>query len=73
MGFYNADTAKIGLEEAEYVSASSCSTQKLWMKHQLEDYLINESNIPILYDNTADIGIYFFILKLNTLKLNIIF
>ena len=36
--------------------------QKLWMKHQLEDYLINESNIPILYDNTAVIGIYFFFL-----------
>jgi len=25
------------------------------MKHQLEDYQINENNIPIYCDNTADI------------------
>jgi len=41
--------------EAEYISASSCCTQLLWMKHQLEDYQINANNIPIYCDNTAAI------------------
>ena len=33
--------------DAEYISAASCCTQLLWMKHQLEDYQITESCIPI--------------------------
>nr|KYP57052.1 Retrovirus-related Pol polyprotein from transposon TNT 1-94 [Cajanus cajan] len=43
--------------EVEYVSAGQCLTQLLWIKHQLEDYDIYESNIPVLYDNTAAINI----------------
>jgi hypothetical protein len=39
--------------EAEYISAANCCTQLLWMKHQLENYQINENIIPIYYDNTA--------------------
>jgi len=41
--------------EAEYISAASCCTQLLWMKHQLEDYQINANNIPIYCDNTTTI------------------
>jgi hypothetical protein len=41
--------------EAEYISAVSCCTQLLWMKHRLDDYQINANSIPIIYDNTAAI------------------
>ena len=41
--------------KAEYISATTCCTQLLWMKHQLEDYQINANNIPIYCDNTAAI------------------
>jgi len=41
--------------EAEYISATSCCTQLLWMKHQLEDYPINANSIPIFCDNIAAI------------------
>jgi len=41
--------------EAEYISAASCCTQLLWMKHQLEDYQINTNSIPIYCDITAAI------------------
>ena len=41
--------------EVEYISAASCCTQLLWMKHQLEDYQINANSIPIYCDNTAAI------------------
>jgi len=41
--------------EAEYISAASCCTQLLWMKHQFEDYQITESCIPIYCDNTTAI------------------
>jgi len=39
--------------EAKYISAASCCTQLLLMKHQLKDYQINANSIPIFYDNTA--------------------
>jgi len=41
--------------EAEYISAASCCTQLLWMKHQLKDYQISANNIPIFCDNIAAI------------------
>jgi len=41
--------------EAEYISATSCCTQLLWMKHQLEDYQINVNSIPIFCDNTTTV------------------
>src|SRR5580765_7828591 len=50
-------TIALSTAEAEYVSASICGSQMLWMKHQLEDYQINESNIPIYCDNTAAISL----------------
>jgi len=48
-------TIDISATEAEYISAASCCTQLLWMKHQLEDYQINANSIPIYCDNTAAI------------------
>nr|KYP59169.1 Copia protein [Cajanus cajan]KYP59172.1 Copia protein [Cajanus cajan] len=43
--------------EAEYVAVGQCLTQLLWIKHQLEDYDIYESSIPVLCDNTTVISI----------------
>ncbi|KEH33597.1 hypothetical protein MTR_3g448730 [Medicago truncatula] len=48
-------TIAMSTAEAEYISAASCCTQLLWMKHQLEDYQINANSIPIFCDNTAAI------------------
>ena len=48
-------TIAMSTEEAEYISAASCCTQLLWMKHQLEDYQINANSIPIYFDNTVAI------------------
>ena len=48
-------TIALSTAEAEYISAASCCTQLLWMKHQLEDYQILESSIPVFCDNTAAI------------------
>ena len=41
--------------EAEYIAVARFSTQMLWMKSQLEDINIFESNIHILCDNTSAI------------------
>jgi len=48
-------TIVMSTTEAGYISAASCCTQLLWMKHQLEDYQINTNSIPIYCDNTAAI------------------
>ena len=37
--------------EAEYIVAGSCCTQILLLKHQLEDYGVSLSNIPLKCDN----------------------
>ncbi|XP_057418603.1 uncharacterized mitochondrial protein AtMg00810-like [Lotus japonicus] len=50
-------TISLSTAEAEYVAASSCCTQLLWIKHQLEDYNFHESSIPLLCDNTSVINI----------------
>ena len=50
-------TISLSTAEAEYVAAGSCCTQLLWIKHQLEDYSIQENNIPLLCDNTSAIKI----------------
>ena len=40
-------------DEVEYVFATSCCSQLLWVKYQLEDYPSFENNIPIYCDNTS--------------------
>ena len=48
-------TIALSTTEVEYIAAAGCSTQMLWMKSQLEDFQIFESNIPIFCDNTSAI------------------
>ncbi|GJS83256.1 retrovirus-related pol polyprotein from transposon TNT 1-94 [Tanacetum coccineum] len=43
--------------EAEYVSATGCCTNILWMKSQLTDYDIIYEKVPIFYDNPSIIAI----------------
>ncbi|KAJ0955734.1 putative RNA-directed DNA polymerase [Helianthus annuus] len=43
--------------EAEYVSASSCCSQILWIQQQMRDYDLQFLNIPIFVDNEAAINI----------------
>ena len=43
--------------EAEYVAVSACSSQVIWMEHQLLDYGLNFLNTAIFYDNDAAIQI----------------
>jgi effector-binding domain-containing protein len=43
--------------EAEYIAASSCCAQVLYMKQQLEDFNLNFDHIPIRCDNTSAINI----------------
>ncbi|XP_070029825.1 uncharacterized protein [Nicotiana sylvestris] len=39
--------------EAEYVAATSCCAQHLWIKQQLEDFGVLTESMPLLYDNTS--------------------
>jgi len=43
--------------EAEYVAASSCCSQVLWIQQQMRDYGLRFLNTPINVDNTAVISI----------------
>ena len=43
--------------EVEYIDASSCCAQIIWMKQSLRDYGINLDQIPILCDNTSAINL----------------
>ncbi|XP_070025690.1 secreted RxLR effector protein 161-like [Nicotiana sylvestris] len=42
--------------EAEYVAATSCCAQLLWIKQQLEDFGVLTESVPLLYDNTSDLN-----------------
>nr|KYP51619.1 Copia protein [Cajanus cajan] len=46
-------TISLSTCEAEYIAAGHYLTHLLWIKHQLEDYDIYESSIPVLCDNTT--------------------
>ncbi|RDX99098.1 Copia protein, partial [Mucuna pruriens] len=50
-------TIAISTAEAKYISTAQCCSQLLWIKHQLEDYDIFESNIPSLLDNIVVINL----------------
>ena len=43
--------------EAEYIAASSCCTQLLWMQKLLHDYGICQKHLTIYCDNTSAINI----------------
>ena len=42
--------------EAEYIAAGSCCAQILWMKHQLQDYGLSYTKVPIYCDNQSAIA-----------------
>ncbi|XP_072078014.1 secreted RxLR effector protein 161-like [Arachis hypogaea] len=50
-------TVALSTAEAEYIAASSCCSQLLWLKTQLADYKLNVSNIPLFCDNMSAINI----------------
>jgi len=43
--------------EVEYIVASSCCAQILWIKQQLEDFRLKVSNMPLFSDNTSAINL----------------
>ena len=43
--------------EAEYVSTVNYYAQILWIKHQLEDFNLRYTKIPVLCDNTSAINL----------------
>ena len=51
-------TISLSTAEAEYIVATLCCTQVIWMKQTLEDLLVKyEDPIVIHYDNTGDVNI----------------
>ena len=51
------NTVALSTAEAEYMAASSCCSQLLWMKHQMVDYNLTFFNIPLYYDNMSAINL----------------
>ena len=51
-------TIALSTIEAEYISTARCCSHLLWIKHQLEDYNLFKSNIPILWDNIVAIDLF---------------
>ncbi|KAJ9547540.1 hypothetical protein OSB04_020083 [Centaurea solstitialis] len=45
--------------ESEYVAATSCCSQVLWMQSQLRDYGLEYKKIPIYCDSKKNIELYF--------------
>jgi hypothetical protein len=43
----------VSTAEAEYIAASACCSQVLWIQNQMLDYGYNFTKTPILIDNTA--------------------
>ncbi|MGS7221159.1 reverse transcriptase domain-containing protein, partial [Micrococcus luteus] len=50
-------TVSLSTGEAEYIAASSCCCQVLWIQHQMMDYGINFLHTPLFCDNEAAVGI----------------
>ncbi|KAL1291005.1 hypothetical protein AAHE18_20G170500 [Arachis hypogaea] len=65
VGFCDADYTRdrvdrrstSGMSEAEYISASACCSQLIWLKTQLEDYKLKINSIPLFCDNMSAINI----------------
>ena len=47
----------LSIAKAEYIAASSCCTQLLWMQKLLHDYGICQERLTIFCDNTSAINI----------------
>ncbi|XP_052627228.1 uncharacterized mitochondrial protein AtMg00810-like [Lactuca sativa] len=50
-------TVSTSTAEAEYIAASACCSQVIWIQHQLLDYDLNFLETPIFCDNDAAIQI----------------
>ncbi|XP_057745484.1 secreted RxLR effector protein 161-like [Arachis stenosperma] len=50
-------TVALSTVEAEYISASACCSQLIWLKTQLEDYKLKINSIPLFCDNMSAINI----------------
>jgi len=59
ISWHSKKQACIALSTAEekYIAAGSCYAQTLWIKHQLSDFGLNLSKIPLLCDNTSAINL----------------
>lgn len=51
------NTVPLSIAEAEYIAASTCCTQLLWMKQTLSDYSIDESVMTPYCDNMSELNI----------------
>ena len=51
------NSISLSTTEVEYIAASSCYTQLLWMQKLLHDYGICQEHLTIYYDNTSAINI----------------
>jgi len=49
--------AAMSTAEAEYVAATSCCAQLLWIRQQLKDFSVDMGCIPIFCNNTSTINI----------------
>ncbi|XP_075101963.1 secreted RxLR effector protein 161-like [Nicotiana tabacum] len=52
-GTKKQNSVALSTAEAEYVAASSCCTQLLWIKQQLEDFGAFSDCVPLLCDNPS--------------------
>jgi hypothetical protein len=47
------NSVALSTTEAEYIAASHCCAQLLWMRQTLRDYVYNLSKLPLLCDNES--------------------
>lgn len=52
-GTRKQNSVALSIAEAEYVAATSCCAQLLWIKQQLEDFGVYTDCVPLLCDNTS--------------------
>ncbi|XP_070029944.1 secreted RxLR effector protein 161-like [Nicotiana sylvestris] len=52
-GTRKQNSVALSTGEAEYVAATSCCAQLLWIKQQLEDCGVLTESVPLLCDNTS--------------------
>ncbi|XP_070034317.1 secreted RxLR effector protein 161-like [Nicotiana tomentosiformis] len=53
LGIRKQNSVALPTAEAEYVAATSCCAQSLWIKQQLEDFGVFSDCVPLLCDNTS--------------------
>ncbi|XP_075077142.1 secreted RxLR effector protein 161-like [Nicotiana tabacum] len=52
-GTRNQNSVALSTAKAEYVVVASCCAQLLWIKQQLEDFIVFSNCVPLLCDNTS--------------------